>query len=266
MLIKGSLTLSKPCTAGSVALRERDGCQRVSGEKSSHRIQLAAEMGWWLGATAHTGLCSLPPRPGLLAGSTGRGLSSERVSEPPSSLEGKFIIETKAMLGPSGAFPVPFPPEVPQERAHTPQLGHTVGKHGEGGICVLGITPLNGAHRVQPCHGERGRLQRHPAMAERRWRWDPAFSLGTETPPRQGKPMVVLRVGSAPSIPDVTCVLSWCPAAPRVAPVLVGCWWLPELPVGLGTHGGSPGATGTWVRVSPCSYLGQRLNHSARSW
>lgn len=137
MLIKGSLTLSKPCTAGSVALREQDGCQRVSGERSSHRIQLAAEMGGWLGATAHTGLCSFPPRPGLLAGSPGRGLSSERVLEPPSSLEGKFIIETKAMLGPSGAFPVPFPPElpaeVPQERAHTPQLGHTVGKHSRGG-------------------------------------------------------------------------------------------------------------------------------------
>lgn len=190
MLIKGSLTLSKPCTAGSVALREQDGCQRVSGERSSHRIQLAAEMGGWLGATAHTGLCSFPPRPGLLAGSPGRGLSSERVLEPPSSLEGKFIIETKAMLGPSGAFPVPFPPElpaeVPQERAHTPQLGHTVGKHsrgGGGGICVSGIAPRHGAHRVQPCHGERGRLQRRPAMAERRWRWDPAFPLGTEPPP-----------------------------------------------------------------------------------
>lgn len=237
MLIKGSLTLSKPCTAGSVALREQDGCQRVSGERSSHRIQLAAEMGGWLGATAHTGLCSFPPRPGLLAGSPGRGLSSERVLEPPSSLEGKFIIETKAMLGPSGAFPVPFPPElpaeVPQERAHTPQLGHTVGKHsrGGGGAYVFRASPrgtvltesslatvnVAGCSGVLPWQsGGGGGILPFP--------WEQK----TPPPPRQGKPMVVLRVGSAPSIPDVTCVLSWCPAAKQTSELrhgLLPCRW-----------------------------------------
>lgn len=87
----------------------------------------------------HTGLCSLPPRPGLLAGSPSQGPSRECVSKPPSSLEGKFIMETKAMLSPSGAFPVPFPPElpaeVPRERARTPRPGRTAGKLAGGHVC-----------------------------------------------------------------------------------------------------------------------------------
>lgn len=66
LLIKGSLTLSKLCTAGSVALREQDGCQRVFGEKRGCSVQLAAEMGGRSGATVHRAL--LPATPARAAG------------------------------------------------------------------------------------------------------------------------------------------------------------------------------------------------------
>lgn len=38
VLIKDSLTLSKPRAASSVALREQDSSRRVSGEKRGHSI------------------------------------------------------------------------------------------------------------------------------------------------------------------------------------------------------------------------------------
>lgn len=70
VLIKDSLTLSKPCAAGSVALRERDSCQRVSREKRGRSIQLAAETGGQPGATVHWGLRA--PAPAGAAGGVPR--------------------------------------------------------------------------------------------------------------------------------------------------------------------------------------------------
>lgn len=45
-------------------------------------------------------------------------------------------METKAMLGPSGAFPVPFPAEVRGERARTPRPGHALGMRSRGAVCL----------------------------------------------------------------------------------------------------------------------------------
>lgn len=144
--IKGSLTLSKLCTAGSVALREQDGCQPVFGEKRGCSIQLAAEMGGQPGATVHQAL--LPVTPARAAGRVPQaGAEQEHVSEPPSSLKGKFIMETKAMLSPSGPFPILFPPElpaeVPLERVLTPRLGHAMGSRAGGVLCVLSMGVQN---------------------------------------------------------------------------------------------------------------------------
>lgn len=129
----------------------------------------------------YTGVCALLPRPGLLAGSPGRGSSRDRVSEPPSSLEGKFIMETKATLGPSAALPVPFPPELPaempREHACTPRLGHAAGKCvGDGGGPV--------------CFGHRPAARRSPS---------PAAPRGTQ-PGCSGT--AKLDVGCCPSLGD----------------------------------------------------------------
>lgn len=83
-LIKGSLTLTKPCAAGSVTLRAQDACQALSGEKRGRSVQLAAGTGERLGAAG------LPP---ALAGAAGRvlQLGAERGAFRASFLAGREV-------------------------------------------------------------------------------------------------------------------------------------------------------------------------------
>lgn len=187
VLIKDSLTLSKPCAAGSVALREQDGCQRVSGEKRGHSIQLAAETGGRPGATAHRAL--LPPAPAGAAGRVPRPGAEQGVC-----FRASFLVKREVYNGNKSDAQSKWSFSRPTSSGAvcggaTGACPHAMaGAHGGEacwGVHVFWASPrCTALTKSSRATGNTAGLQQCPAVAEPRWMQGAALPLGTVTPPQ----------------------------------------------------------------------------------